>query len=78
MARKKINLEKGNYPPEVFEEIRFRAYQLWEQRGGVHGFDVQDWLQAEQEIIAKYSSSSNPKSSPKKKATRTRKSTKKK
>jgi hypothetical protein len=27
-----------------------RAYELYEQRGRADGFDVQDWLQAEQEV----------------------------
>ncbi len=34
----------------VEEAIRFRAYQLFEQRGGRHGFDVDDWLRAEVEV----------------------------
>ena len=28
-----------------------RAYQLYEGRGCLDGFDVQDWLQAEREIL---------------------------
>ncbi len=28
-----------------------RAYQLYEERGCVDGFDLQDWLQAEREIL---------------------------
>jgi hypothetical protein len=31
------------------EEIALRAYDLFVLRGGVHGWDVQDWLQAEKE-----------------------------
>ncbi len=34
----------------VEELIRFRAYQLFEQRGRNHGFDIEDWLRAENEI----------------------------
>ncbi|HET9698017.1 MAG TPA: DUF2934 domain-containing protein [Terriglobales bacterium] len=30
--------------------IRFRAYQLYVQRGGTHGADLEDWLRAESEI----------------------------
>ena len=33
------------------DEIARRAYQLYEARGYVDGFDVEDWLQAEQEIV---------------------------
>jgi len=33
------------------DEIARRAYELYEARGFVDGFDVDDWLQAEQEIV---------------------------
>jgi len=32
------------------ERIAARAFELYEARGGEHGQDVADWLQAEQEI----------------------------
>ena len=32
------------------EAIRYRAYQLFEQRGRKHGFDMEDWLRAEGEF----------------------------
>lgn len=32
------------------EEIAHRAYELYEQRGGVHGRDLEDWLTAEREL----------------------------
>ena len=39
---------------ELTEEIiRMRAYQLFEQRGGQHGHDLEDWLQAEAEVLGK-------------------------
>ena len=31
-------------------EIRFRAYQLFIQRGATHGADLEDWLRAETEV----------------------------
>ena len=34
--------------PVSDEEVAQVAYQLFEQRGRVHGFDQQDWLLAEQ------------------------------
>jgi len=34
----------------VEEAIRVRAYQLFEQRGRIHGYDVDDWFRAEAEI----------------------------
>ena len=32
-------------------EIARRAYELYEARGCVDGFDVEDWLQAERDIV---------------------------
>lgn len=32
------------------DEIRRRAYELFEQRGGSHGQEDDDWLQAEREL----------------------------
>jgi len=34
------------------EEIAARAYQIWEQRGGVGGNAQEDWLQAERDLLA--------------------------
>lgn len=43
------SLEQGSL--ELTEEyIRLRAYELFLKRGGEHGHDVEDWLQAEAEI----------------------------
>jgi hypothetical protein len=36
----------------VEDAIRFRAYQLFEQRGQRHGFDMEDWLRAEVEVVS--------------------------
>ncbi len=35
------------------DQIRRRAYEIYEARGGEHGRDVQDWLQAEQGLQAR-------------------------
>ncbi len=44
-------ISAGNpLPAEHHENIRIAAYHRWEQRGGIHGFDVEDWLQAETEV----------------------------
>ena len=32
------------------EEVADRAYALWQSRGGEHGHDRQDWLEAEQQL----------------------------
>lgn len=34
----------------VEDEIRRRAYELYEQRGKEDGHDVEDWLRAQEEI----------------------------
>jgi hypothetical protein len=33
------------------EEIELRAYQMYVERGCAHGLDVEDWLQAERELV---------------------------
>ena len=38
----------GSEPSE--EDIRMRAYQRYLQRGGNHGTDFEDWLEAEREL----------------------------
>ena len=39
---------------DIQGEIRRRAYELYEQRGRVHGFEQEDWAQAEREILARH------------------------
>jgi len=34
------------------EAIARRAYELFLERGGEHGHDVDDWLRAERELLA--------------------------
>lgn len=34
-------------PPSSRDEVARVAYQFFEQRGGTHGFDQEDWLRAE-------------------------------
>jgi len=36
------------------EEVKKRAYQIFQQRGSAHGSDFEDWLKAEKEIKQKY------------------------
>ena len=38
----------------IEEEIRIRAYELFEQRGRLEGFHKEDWARAEAEVLAKY------------------------
>ena len=36
---------------DIENRIRRRAYQLYEQRGSVDGFALDDWFQAEAEVL---------------------------
>ncbi len=36
------------------EEIELRAHQIYVERGGAYGEDVNDWLQAERELLEKH------------------------
>lgn len=37
-------------PTELQEQIRRRAYEIYEQRNRTAGHDLEDWLQAEAEL----------------------------
>jgi hypothetical protein len=41
----------GNYSPKVQEAIRRRATELYRRGGAVEGHDVDNWYQAEAEIL---------------------------
>ena len=41
------------------EEIRRRAFEIHIERGGIHGCDLDDWTQAERELLEKYTKSSD-------------------
>ena len=34
----------------IEEQIRYRAYEIYLERGEQHGCDLDDWLQAEREL----------------------------
>ena len=62
-AKKVLHMpESGNgntpqYSPADLEaEIRFRAYELYEQRGCTPGQEEQDWIAAEREILSRHDS----------------------
>ena len=44
--------EKPVALPPTQAEIAKRAYEIYEARGGTHGCDLNDWLQAEHELQA--------------------------
>ncbi len=40
------------HSPDLEERIRRRAFEIYELRGRVDGYADEDWLQAEQELLA--------------------------
>ncbi len=48
----------GNYSPQMQEAIRRRATELYHQGGALEGHDVENWYQAEAEILRE--STANP------------------
>lgn len=44
-----------NPVPHVGDEIRRRAYELYERRGREDGHDLEDWFRAEEEVTQKRS-----------------------
>jgi hypothetical protein len=42
----------NNHHPN-HEHIAIRAYEIYISRGAEHGRDLDDWLQAERELVAK-------------------------
>ncbi len=54
MARVAVTRQSGSTPSTVsvnsvsIEEVARVAFELFERRGGIHGYDQQDWFEAEQ------------------------------
>jgi hypothetical protein len=40
--------------PLLEKEVQVRAYEIYEQRGKGHGFALQDRLEAEAEVLARF------------------------
>ena len=38
----------------LYDEIKKVAYELHEKRGQVHGYDLDDWLEAEKIVLERY------------------------
>ena len=52
LQRKEVTLAAEALTAEQLrEQIAQHAYQLYEARGRAEGYDVQDWLQAEDELL---------------------------
>jgi hypothetical protein len=61
-AHKHQTIEPEQRQPQLagspsVEEIRQRAYEIYLERGGAHGWDRDDWLQAERDLARKYATS---------------------
>jgi hypothetical protein len=52
----------GNLTRSQEEKIRFRAYELFQKRGGQHGRALDDWLQAEAEFLQQSNRAPAPRS----------------
>lgn len=39
---------------DIQDAIRERAYEIYEQRGGQHGADLEDWVRAEREVLERF------------------------
>jgi hypothetical protein len=46
-----VEAEEPVLQPTREQEIRTRAYEIYLQRGTQPGYEVEDWLQAERELI---------------------------
>ena len=47
----KSSVPSSTNPTDIDERIRRRAYEIYEQRDRIDGLDLDDWLQAESEIM---------------------------
>jgi len=45
--------ENGSSQPDLESAIRVRAYELYAQRGYIAGYEEEDWLTAEREVLAR-------------------------
>lgn len=48
-----VQVQKAETPRQAApsdQEVAARAYEIYEKRGGSHGNDMEDWLQAEREL----------------------------
>jgi hypothetical protein len=49
-----INRVPANLPLNVEDEIRRRAYEIYQERGTASGSEAEDWLTAEREVMQRY------------------------
>ncbi len=52
IKKPKMAARQASTPPsDPLEQIRQRAYELWEQSGREHGREIEHWLEAEREVL---------------------------
>jgi hypothetical protein len=51
MAANELFATAGPIEPMLEHEIRIRAYELYERRGAREGHALDDWLEAEYEVL---------------------------
>jgi len=51
---RKTEPRKNVVPINLEDEIRRRAYELYQQRGAGSGSEAEDWLAAEREVMQRY------------------------
>ncbi|TAK07363.1 MAG: DUF2934 domain-containing protein [Candidatus Manganitrophaceae bacterium] len=49
---KVVSAESVVNNPAIYEVITKKAYELYEKRGGRHGHDLEDWLEAERLVLS--------------------------
>jgi Protein of unknown function (DUF2934) len=54
MSNPEYITSSGNTAGPTQDEIALRAHQIWCEQGCPHGHDVDNWIQAEQELRAAY------------------------
>ncbi len=54
VRRTASDARKNIVPINLDEEIRKRAYELWEENGRASGRDDEHWLSAEREVLGRY------------------------
>jgi len=52
-ATKRSTATPKSEPQDLEQQIRLRAYQLYEERGREEGHEIEDWLRAQAEMTNK-------------------------
>ncbi len=55
VSAKKSSKQTKTSPPEFFERVQKKAYELFEQRGCTPGNELSDWYEAERIVKAEVS-----------------------